>query len=489
MSTTAIMPVADMQGREEYITLGRGLKRHENLENGTTRIAAEFSDVPWGTFGEYCAARRLANPRRKLDGYELRISFDRNEIDPDKPEDTARAMDYAYRLVHEVAPNSACRLVAHKDGEGGCFHVHAEICNEDMVTGKALSHGLNHKRVVAINNRLSAEYGFHYMETAQKGAMWPEERAKHDAFEQMLGDRAYEALQKSLNVDDYKNNLSLMGVELVEKSKTLKDGSVATSWTYRAYDYSCPKPRKRRRNAKKLSDDLTKKSVDQYFVQKQNQEQVVVQPVVPNNDIDTDDCEFFEQFQVNEADVSEIADDLIAAKRREDMQAGRRIDTSSYDAVKANAKPDTAKLMAELNAARTAFMQAQANRDALRQSGGQFFALSKCFTSVARSLMRQTRNPLACVALSFGIRMAEHAKQQRQLERQRQIKVAAQELYKARGNLWTAEKAARAAGLSIQQVHSRPANQRANALMEKGEQLEKELALQRARERERQLSR
>lgn len=474
MSTINIRPIHVISGAYEYLIHGNGEKRKQHLAEGTDRIALEIGDLKGQDFVNHCDRCTFRDSRRKIQAFELRDSFDLSEISPDDPEAIRRAAEKSYMLARKAAPHSVIWTIVHLDSEGGCVHTHTLICNNDEETGRALSSGMRFSRLKKLNDELSAELDFRYMPTAEKGSMWRDERVKYMGFERVLGDKVEEAKQASNSLEEFENNLFLHGVECKEKIKTLADGTTVSAWTYYAWDHSGAKSRKRRRQASKLADDLTKEGIERYFAEKQSQKQVEVQPVVPNVAVIADDCEFFEQFEVSETDVSEIADDLIAAKRREDMHAGRRIDTLSYDAIKANAKPDAAKLQAELDAARAAFMQAKANRDALRQSGGQFFALSKCFTRVARSLMRQTRSPLACVALSLGIRMAEHAKQQRQLERQRQMKVAAQELYQARGNLWTAEKAAKAAGLSIQQVHSRPANQRANALMEKGEQLERE---------------
>lgn len=493
MSTTNVRPIRDISGAYEYLVHGKGGKRKQHLADGANRIAFEIGDLKGQAFLDYCQACSSRNPRRKIQAFEIRDSFAQDEISPDDPETIRRAAEKSYLLARKAAPHSVIWVICHLDGEGGCVHTHTLVCNNDEESGKALSSGMRFSRIKKLNDELSAELGFDFMPTADKGSMWRDERIKHDGFERLLGDKVEEAKQASNSLDEFDDNLFRRGVERKVKTKTLEDGSTISSWTYYAWDHSGPKSRKRRRKANKLADDLTKKQVEQYFAEKQHQMQVGLQPSAPGyaaasaaaqaaNEADiealpavaADDCQFFEQFALSETEVSEVADDLIAAKRREDMHAGRRIDTSAYQSAKANAKADTAKLQAELDAARAAFMQAKANREALKQSGGQFSALSKCFRTAAKSLMKQTRNPLACVALSFALRMADYAKHQRELERQRQTKLAAQKLYEARGNLWTAEKRAKAAGIAIAEVHSRPVNQRANALMEKGEQLERE---------------
>lgn len=265
MSTTNIQPLPSVRGRMRYTELGDGQKYKSNVENGTNRIAAQMGDMESREeFTLHCEAMRRQNPQRANEGFEVRVSWAPDEMDISKPEDVQRAMEYGYLLCKEIAPESACWVTVHTDGEGGCLHVHATICNHDEATGKALAHGMDHRRVAAINDRLSIENGFSVVGkpafVKDKQTTWFDRRKECTPFEQKLGDAVQYASVMSKDEDEFKRTLKRQGVDV----KETKGG-----WSYYMMDETGGKRRKRRRKASNLADDLTKDSIEERFREKQ----------------------------------------------------------------------------------------------------------------------------------------------------------------------------------------------------------------------------
>ena len=152
MATTNVHPVADMKSRVEYIVYGRGEKRRRHKQMGTDRIAAARGDIDAETFCAYSAEMRESYGR-KYDGYELRVSFGQDELDPGNEEDLRRCADIAYEAAGRLWPGRFRYVVVHVDGEGGCVHAHCEVCSHDPLTGRAISSNTSHRSVSALGMR------------------------------------------------------------------------------------------------------------------------------------------------------------------------------------------------------------------------------------------------------------------------------------------------------------------------------------------------
>ena len=76
------------------------------------------------------------------------------------------------------------------------------------------------------------------------------------------------ARDESKSLDEFKHNLGVYGVELMEQKRKGRDGEEHEAWCYKMMDIYGDKPRKRRRKAKLLADDLTKESIESYYPEK-----------------------------------------------------------------------------------------------------------------------------------------------------------------------------------------------------------------------------
>lgn len=163
MSTTFVTALLSVRANMTYTELGKGKQRKEHIENGTNRIVAQFGDKPSReAFVAYCENSMSRHPNALNEGFELRVSWATDELDPNNPDDIQRGMEHAYLLCHELAPDSPCWVTMHTDGDGGCVHAHATIVNHDVRTGLAINKGdtsLYAPRVQAVNDELSRATG------------------------------------------------------------------------------------------------------------------------------------------------------------------------------------------------------------------------------------------------------------------------------------------------------------------------------------------
>ena len=244
MSTTNVQPLTNVRGRMSYTEYGEGDKRREHIANGTNRIVSEFGDMPSrADFITYCECNKYRHPNAVNEGFELRISWSPDELNPNEPDDVQRAMEYSYLLSHELAPDSPCWVTMHTDGEGECVHAHVTIANHDVRTGLAINKGdtsLYSPRVRAVNDELSLAYNFEVLGPAKSKTevkeTWSERRMSFpvDSFDRHLGDEIANARDISSSMESFKRNLEYAGVALNETSKVnKKTGEVTTGWSYR----------------------------------------------------------------------------------------------------------------------------------------------------------------------------------------------------------------------------------------------------------------
>lgn len=471
MSTTNVQPLPNVRGRMSYTEFGEGKRRREHLKNGTDRIAAQMGDAhSREDFVTYCENQTYRHPNAVNQGYELRVSWATDELNPNKPDDVQRAMEYAYLLCHELAPDSPCWVTMHVDGEGGCVHAHATIANHDLRTGQVINKddtSLYAPRVQAVNDRLSREMGFQVLGADRDKSVWAERRDTfdYDSFDRHLGDKVASARDRSNSLDEFKRNLGYEGVTLKETSKTdKKTGEVTTGWSYKAVDEWGPKRRARKRRASNLADDLTKEGVEAYFEEKQRQAEAqaetaqtqpepTTEPEVvaeePTHQDSPADPSFGTYF-VTESDVEQMAGDLQRAHIGRSREQGKPFAGERYDRLmEAERHPDEqlARLRAEVDAARADFHASKRQVEELRRS--------KCPTLLQGAwLLAKTgcdaRDPVSrMMADMTAMMLREMIRQfvQEQLERQREE--AERRLYESRADMWDAEKRLKAAEKAV----------------------------------------
>ena len=494
MSTTNVQPLPNVRGRMSYTEFGEGKRRREHLKNGTDRIAAQMGDAPSREdFVTYCENQTYRHPNAVNQGYELRVSWATDELNPNKPDDVQRAMEYAYLLCHELAPHSPCWVTMHVDGEGGCVHAHATIANHDVRTRQVINKddtSLYAPRVQAVNDRLSREMGFQVLGADRDKSMWAERRDTfdYDSFDRHLGDKVASARDRSKTLDEFKRNLGYEGVTLKETSKTdKKTGEVTTGWSYKAVDEWGPKRRTRKRRASNLADDLTKEGVEAYFEEKQRQaetqaeaaqtqpepatepEAVAEEPTHREREDSTADPSFGTYF-VTESDVAQMAGDLQKAHIGRSREQGKPFTGERYDRLmEAERHPDEqlARLRAEVDAARADFHASKQQVEELRRS--------KCPTLLQGAwLLAKTgcdaRDPVSrMMADMTAMMLREMIRQfmQEQLERRREE--AERRLYESRANMWDAEKRLKAAEKAVGDEDERERRERTSRFAKRAE--------------------
>ena len=104
MSTTHVQSLPNVRGRMSYTRFGEGERRREHLKNGTDRIAAQMGDTASREdFIVYCEGQKHRHPNAVNEGYEVRISWATDELDPSRQDDIQRGTPkniYSYRDVH-----------------------------------------------------------------------------------------------------------------------------------------------------------------------------------------------------------------------------------------------------------------------------------------------------------------------------------------------------------------------------------------------------
>ena len=407
MSTTNVQPLTNVRGRMSYTEYGEGDKRREHIANGTNRIVSEFGDMPSrADFITYCECNKYRHPNAVNEGFELRISWSPDELNPNEPDDVQRAMEYSYLLSHELAPDSPCWVTMHTDGEGECVHAHVTIANHDVRTGLAINKGdtsLYSPRVRAVNDELSLAYNFEVLGPAKSKTevkeTWSERRMSFpvDSFDRHLGDKIANARDISSSMESFKRNLEYAGVALNETSKVnKKTGEVTTGWSYRTIDVWGPKMRTRKRRASNLCDDFTKDGIEAYFEEKQAQAEEQAQKVPTEPEV-----------------VAAVPEDV-----PQDVQTHQSPEPEPIPAVP---EPDTPQ---------EEFHRTKAELDAVKQQRKDFAVGMAIF----RAVNRKSQSPMARMMADMYAMMFQQMMQAKREEAERK-------LYERRKAMWDAEKA------------------------------------------------
>lgn len=468
MSTTFVTALLSVRANMTYTELGKGKQRKEHIENGTNRIVAQFGDKPSReAFVAYCENSMSRHPNAVNEGFELRVSWATDELDPNNPDDIQRGMEHAYLLCHELAPDSPCWVTMHTDGDGGCVHAHATIVNHDVRTGLAINKGdtsLYAPRVQAVNDELSRANGLQVLGADKSHTTWEERSATLDAksFDRHLGDKIAFARDNADSMEAFKKNLEYAGVTLTETAKTdKKTGEVTTGWSYKAKDVWGPKMRTRKRRASNLCDDFTKDGIEAYFEEKQAQAEEQAQkaptepevvaavpedvpqdvqthqspepepiPAVPEPDTPKED---FHVYEPSADDVSDMAGDLRRAYVRHCEGKGQNyMDDTYHRFVSVQADPHDAwlELHAEVARAREEFHRTKAELDAVKQQRKDFAVGMAIF----RAVNRKSQSPMARMMADMYAMMFQQMMQAKREEAERK-------LYERRKAMWDAEKA------------------------------------------------
>lgn len=365
MPTTHIQSLRSIKTRLDYVAYGSGPEGTERRRNhDATRPLAFSCDL--GTREEMTAVAerlRATYPARTVEGYEVRVSWSREELVPENADDVARAMEFANALARELFPDTPCAITAHGDGVGKCLHVHMDFLNvRDLETGHSLSgNGRNHQTVAAIADTLAREREMDVVRHASHEGVWAERReeletAIDDSKEKLgdgekwprslrdnvvalaIGDVIDETIRTHAreisSVGDLKSYLADAGVEVIEKHA--KDGEVG--FTYKMEVELEGKTRGRRCKASKISREYSADRV-----------------------MDTIAAEAQAQIAAEEARRAQLAAEAEARRLADEAEAARKAEEE------AERRAEKARLAAE-EAARKDAEEAEARRREFEES-------------------------------------------------------------------------------------------------------------------------
>ncbi|WP_085831142.1 relaxase/mobilization nuclease domain-containing protein [Collinsella vaginalis] len=487
MATTYIHPLKDAKASMIYTELGNGKKKKMHEVEGTTRAAYEVGDMPRDDMAIYAEEMHKRHPASRYEAFEVRVSFSPDELKAGNKSDEQMAGEHSYKLCKKLYPNSMCYVTVHNDGKGGCVHAHCLVVNHDEVTGQTLRDNRRHFEVKNASDELAAEEGLSVIGTPKferekhkEGTTWTKRRESCDAFEQRLGDRVQRARDESKSLDEFKHNLSVYGVELMEQKRMGKDGKEHEAWCYKMMDVYGSKPRKRRRKAKLLADDLTKDSIESYYAQKQANKALedqkpnvvpaeqekpaedVTEPIKGNME-NKATYSLLDGYKVDSKDVENFTDDLASQYRIRAIREGRNLKRDAdYAQIKlAQQTPNkTAQsLQADMDEARAQFKANKANLDGLKhQKAPSLYGLRLCFKMASQKKSKTAFERM--LDDMFAQMMAALVRQMIEEQKMQALEEAEQSLYESRKNMWDAEKRLKAANRAIDHEASRTSGRR-----------------------------
>lgn len=456
MATTNIQSLTNVRGRMTYTEFGNGDMRKQHLKDNTNRILAEMGDMSSReAITSYAEAVLKQHANRKVGGYEVRVSFALDELNPDNPQDVQQAMGIIYLICKQLAPHSPCWVTMHGDGDGGCLHGHAMVVNQDVTTDRAVSHGLSHHHVAYTADKICIEHGLSTIGKpafVKKPMLWEEVRESESYYSQALGDTIVRIRNQSQSLAEFEDSLNAEGITLLETVKTDKQtGEIHTGWTYHTQKGFAGEKRSRRRAGKKLADDLKKNSIEQYFTEKQAEQKEIHTEIKPVIDTEMEEKKmdlsgidytkkvnrkdaFLQSFVVSEDDVISMFGSLLVAHRSD----GAPINRKRIMQLKDDPNDFIATLQSDLKASREEFMASKENRDEVKkQKAPSFYALQQIFKlsqSKASNPVDRMMNDMFAQLFAFLL------KDGMTKLKQGQLKVAEEKLYTNRKAMWDSEK-------------------------------------------------
>ncbi|MCC0733514.1 relaxase/mobilization nuclease domain-containing protein [Clostridioides sp. ZZV14-6009] len=449
-----------------YTELGNGDMRKHHIKHDTNRILAEMGDMgSREAITSYAEAVLKQHTKRKIGGYEVRVSFGLDELKPENPQDVQQAMGVIYLICKQLAPHSPCWVTMHGDGEGGCLHGHVMVVNQDVTTDHAVSHGLSHHHVACVADKICIENGLSTIGKpafVKKPMLWQEVRDSESYYGRTLGDTILRIRNQSQSLEEFEEKLNAEGITLQETVKADKQsGEIHKGWTYHTKKGFAGERRSRRRAGKKLADDLKKGSIEQYFTEKQAEQKEVhteIEPVLNKemekntmnlNMIDItkkanrDNDSFLQSFILSDDDVIPMLDSLEVAHRSH----GNPINRKRIMQIKDNPKDYIAMLQSDVDASRKEYIASKEYRDVLRkQETPSFYALQQIFKhsqSKAKNPVDRMINDMFAQMFAFLLIdvMTEH--------KQVQLNDAEEQLYESRKAMWDSEKRLKSAQKAI----------------------------------------
>lgn len=311
MPTTHISTIRSLSTRLAYVTVGNGVERKQHLADGTVRYLKQVSDLgdlPSVAAYAKSVIQRFSN--RRLEGYEVRVSWALDELDPTNPDDVDIAVAFGHDLCHKLFPGCPVVVTAHGDGDGGCLHVHCDVVNHDVRTDKAIrGNGRDHYHVSKVSDELAKSYGFRKVERhrsnawslqrqvfeqsvedyeAKESGSWS--RAHRDAVVRLaIGNVISEALddEEVVDLESFERVLGeRFGCEIRRKEVRKHDGTVVTGFTYAMPVEIGGRTRMRRSKASAICPEFDanhiEQTIDARLVERLRQQEA------DSNDVDLD---------------------------------------------------------------------------------------------------------------------------------------------------------------------------------------------------------
>lgn len=294
MPTTFVSGVRSLRTRLNYVSYGHGAEGTRNRRARKPVRALAF-ECDFGTreqMASYARHVREKFANRMYEGYEVRVSWSREELDPDNPEDVEKAMEFGHELARALLPNTPVAITAHGDGVGHCLHLHIDFVNvQDTERCRAIrGPERTNRAVAAVTTVLSQQRGMRVVRAAQHTGAWADRRAElesaiKDARANMepgagwtrslrdntvalrvgtLIDETITVEARNIgSIEDFERALEAHGVGIIRKP--LKDGT--EGWTYTAEVELEGKMRRRRCKASRILRDYSADKVMETIAQ------------------------------------------------------------------------------------------------------------------------------------------------------------------------------------------------------------------------------
>ena len=180
------------------------------------------------------ARKKDLNGEYPVQGYTITYSFSKDELDPDDPDSIEKALDIAEDATHHMTKTDDVKyiMIAQKDGEGGCVHVHEVKCAVHTDTLKPLQGREIFKAFLEEQADAALQRHGIVLDTGKSHPKRDKKRKKQNAGATKDGAGWMDELQSKIHIAasvtttprDFEGNLRELGVTVSKKDKP--------GWTY-----------------------------------------------------------------------------------------------------------------------------------------------------------------------------------------------------------------------------------------------------------------
>lgn len=176
--------------------------------------------------------------RSKVQTLHMYQSFSREELNPEKPEDIIRAGEIGQEFAEEMWPDHQVAIFIQTDGASGLIHAHYIVNNVNMATLKALAKEQTwHEHIKTVSDEVCSRHITLASPQAENEKIPRTVRVQREKNEQLakegkapeyiwqddLKERIVRTKETATDMDSFKRNLTMNGVELTREGKPSKN--------------------------------------------------------------------------------------------------------------------------------------------------------------------------------------------------------------------------------------------------------------------------